>query len=413
MPQAAQLQPNTKSFWQRNDAFALPTKSAQPIEIVLRYESDLAKVMYFQVMPERLLTGQENQESAFFLVFTAVLILFILLNLLLAVSLKSVIPVLYSLSMLTYYLYQIIQLGFGPVLFYPDRPAINGNMVSISAGISIIFYQLFFQRLLQFKTLVPRLNLVMNVISVVSGVYIFATAFTLLPIGILQKIGRLLFFTAAMVVFSAGWIVYRKRFRPAIYSIYGYAVILLCQSFYFAVMSGFIDFGGYFVKIILPLGQTVEYLFFFTTLSLRLRDKAQINRLRQITEDEEITRDLQTDEKLRLSEDKAAKVSDELREIFTREKIFCDEDLSLDRLSAMLHITRHELSDLLSKRFGTNFYDFINRYRVEEAQRLLRENPEEKILDIAMAVGFNSKSTFNKEFKRVTGKTPKATRNPS
>ncbi len=399
-----------KSFWQRNDAFALQISAGQEIEILIRYESDLAKVMYFQVMPERLLTQQENQESAFFLVFTAVLVLFTLLNLLLAVSLRSLIPVFYCLTTLTYYFYQIIQLGFGPILFYPEHPAFNGNMVSISAGLGIIFYQLFFQRLLHFKTIVPRLYFLMNTLGAISAFYIVASAFAILPIGFLQRTGRLLFFTATILVFSAGWIVYRKRFRPALYSLYGYIIIWFCQSFYFSVMSGFIDFGAYFVKAILPLGQMVEYLFFFITLSLRLRDKEQINRLREITEGEEISRDLQKNEKLRLPEDQATKVVAELHQLFVREKIFCDEDLSLDRLSAMLHITRHELSDLLSKRYATNFYEFVNRHRVEEAQKLLRDDPTHKILDIAMAVGFNSKSTFNKEFKRVTGRTPKELR---
>ena len=60
-----------------------------------------------------------------------------------------------------------------------------------------------------------------------------------------------------------------------------------------------------------------------------------------------------------------------------------------------------------------NFFDFINRYRIEEATRLLT-NPEDKkitILEVLYKVGFNSKSSFNTLFKKYTGITPTEFRN--
>ena len=54
-----------------------------------------------------------------------------------------------------------------------------------------------------------------------------------------------------------------------------------------------------------------------------------------------------------------------------------------------------------------NFYDFINKYRVEEAKKLLIEDIHNyKILAIAYEVGFNSKATFNRVFKKFTELTP-------
>ena len=55
---------------------------------------------------------------------------------------------------------------------------------------------------------------------------------------------------------------------------------------------------------------------------------------------------------------------------------------------------------------GQSFFEFVNTVRVHEAARLLCEEPDRNILDIAMTVGFNSKSTFNLAFKRATGMTP-------
>ncbi|MBN8221085.1 MAG: helix-turn-helix domain-containing protein [Spirochaetes bacterium] len=397
---------HAKSFWRRNSAFTIILPQNQRTEFLVCYESDLAKAIFMQIMPERELDTQEKEEGVFFLVFSAIMALFVLLNLLLVFSLKSIIPLLYGLTTFGYYFYQIIQFGFGTVLIYPATPEFNGNMVSISAGVAIVFYQSFFQRLLAFRQIVPRLNLAMNILSVISLTYVFVTIFNFLPIGFLQKLGRLLFFTATILVFSGGWTVYRLNFRPALYSIYGFVIMVICQSFYFAVMSGLIDFGAYFVKMVLSLGQLVEYLFFFYTLSLRLRNKDQRLLLRQIAETEEIRRDLDRNDKLRLPPEKAERIKKELETVLREDRVYCDEDLSLERLAAMLNVTRHELSDLLNKSFRTSFYDFINRYRIEAAEKMLMDDPKLKILDAAMAVGFNSKSTFNKEFKRIKGTTP-------
>ncbi len=57
---------------------------------------------------------------------------------------------------------------------------------------------------------------------------------------------------------------------------------------------------------------------------------------------------------------------------------------------------------------GTSFYDWLAAYRVEEAKRLLAD-PKAKLFtieQIAEEVGYNSKSAFNKAFKKFTGKTP-------
>ncbi|MBD2766610.1 AraC family transcriptional regulator [Hymenobacter sp. BT664] len=82
--------------------------------------------------------------------------------------------------------------------------------------------------------------------------------------------------------------------------------------------------------------------------------------------------------------------------------------LTLTQLAERLNLTPHQLSQVLNEGFRENFYKFVNRYRVAESQRLLLD-PALKhynILGIAFESGFNSKSTFNKIFKEVTGLSP-------
>lgn len=403
-----ELERNGRSFWYRNDGFKVSSESLATAKTIflVRFEFDLAKVAYLQIMPEALYEKQERLESSLFLIFSAILALALMLNLILAAVLRNLLPLLYCFTAFTVYQYQMVQLGFGNIFYYPNFTEFNGNMVSISAGGALIFFQIFFQSLLKFREITPRLNRVMNVIALFSVVYIGVSAASLLPIALLQRMGRLLFFVSMIIVLWAGWIVYRKHYRPALYSIYGYAVIGICQVSYFVIMAGLVDSGGLLVKLILPVGQIIEYGFFFTTLTLRLRDRDQALQLQSIADDAKLNREVARDAMLRLSPEKITTVSAKLEDLFEREKYYKEENISLKGLADKIGVTRHELSDLLNKKFQSNFYEYVNRYRIREAEKILLENPDAKVLHVAMAVGFNSKSTFNKEFKRLTGRTP-------
>jgi AraC-like DNA-binding protein len=90
------------------------------------------------------------------------------------------------------------------------------------------------------------------------------------------------------------------------------------------------------------------------------------------------------------------------------EKIYRDENISLQSLSGKLSITPHQLSRIINENLNKNFPDFINTYRVEEAKRILADpnQADRKILTIAFDVGFNTKVAFNTAFKKHTKMTP-------
>ena len=66
------------------------------------------------------------------------------------------------------------------------------------------------------------------------------------------------------------------------------------------------------------------------------------------------------------------------------------------------------LADAINKAFGTNFFEFINSYRIEESKRYLADEKykDMTIMDILLESGFNSKSAFQRFFKRLTGISP-------
>ena len=88
--------------------------------------------------------------------------------------------------------------------------------------------------------------------------------------------------------------------------------------------------------------------------------------------------------------------------------LFLDPNLSLASLAKKLKLSPNHLSQIINTQFKTNFFGFLNYFRIREAQKALAKVKlaDTSILNIAMAVGFNSKSAFNGAFKSETGMTP-------
>lgn len=94
--------------------------------------------------------------------------------------------------------------------------------------------------------------------------------------------------------------------------------------------------------------------------------------------------------------------------IMSKEKLYRDSELSLAALANRLDTQPNYLSQVINEREGKNFYDYVNTIRIEEFKRLAA-NPESRkftLLALAQECGFNSKSSFNRYCKKVTGKSP-------
>ncbi len=97
----------------------------------------------------------------------------------------------------------------------------------------------------------------------------------------------------------------------------------------------------------------------------------------------------------------------------TTEKPYLNPDMTQSNLASQIGISSHHFSEVLYYKMEQNFYNFINSYRVLEAQKLMEkdENKDVKILAFAFDSGFKSKTSFNRAFKNYTGLTPSEYRN--
>jgi len=113
-------------------------------------------------------------------------------------------------------------------------------------------------------------------------------------------------------------------------------------------------------------------------------------------------------EKSALSNEAANEIYNELTSVMRTDKPYKDAELTLSDLARLIEVHPNYLSQVINSKEEKNFYDFINDHRIEEFKRVvgLPENKKYTLLSLAFECGFNSKTAFNRSFKKGTGLSP-------
>ncbi len=109
-----------------------------------------------------------------------------------------------------------------------------------------------------------------------------------------------------------------------------------------------------------------------------------------------------------LTKDVAETYAQQLIQYFEKEKPYMLRELNAQMVAKHLGIKQHHLTEVMNEYIGKNFYTFVNEYRVAEVVQMLKNKKFDhySLLGIAYEAGFNSKSSFNTIFKKITGFTP-------
>ena len=120
-------------------------------------------------------------------------------------------------------------------------------------------------------------------------------------------------------------------------------------------------------------------------------------------------------EKSSLSEQEKAAIHRKILEEMEKKQYYARNLASLKDLSQAIKETPHHVSQVINEVMGKGFFELLAWYRVEEAKRIISRDREGKLTveDIAEQVGYNSKSSFNTVFKKLTGQTPSEFRRTS
>ena len=117
-------------------------------------------------------------------------------------------------------------------------------------------------------------------------------------------------------------------------------------------------------------------------------------------------------ERSSLSANEAQAIYDRLVERMQADRLFLQRQLKLRDVATHLDVSPHHLSQAINQQGDQKFFDFVNRFRVQEAQRLLAEPNAMQLtlLAVGFEAGFNNKASFNAAFRKFTGETPSAYR---
>jgi len=109
-----------------------------------------------------------------------------------------------------------------------------------------------------------------------------------------------------------------------------------------------------------------------------------------------------------LSSEKKEEYLEKIIHSLEEKKLYRQGNIKLQSFSEMVSIKPHCISQVVNEKLNKNFRELINSYRIREAKKSLMDPAlkDSSILEIAFDVGFNSKSAFNRVFKKHTGLTP-------
>lgn len=146
-------------------------------------------------------------------------------------------------------------------------------------------------------------------------------------------------------------------------------------------------------------GITENYIIFILINALFINSVVHTHKL--LTTKPEAAKD-KTDEKLTDSAIEKVQLGMQVQ------KLFLKQNLNIEEFSKRINLPVKEVSAVINKHYGTNFFEFMNSYRVEEAKRLLgdAQHADMTVMDVLLHAGFNSKSAFHRFFNRLVGMSP-------
>ena len=199
----------------------------------------------------------------------------------------------------------------------------------------------------------------------------------------------------------SSWVIYQKGNKLGLFFLLAWTPMMILVSANVLYLLRDLPYSfwlTYGTLLILP----VEFFVFNIVIFKKVKFELNITDYFLIN-----TEQLGTYKKTNLSQIPVDQTISSLQNLMQVQKIYKNNaDLNLSQLAEMLQIKPHQLTELMNQVMGTSFSNFLSKHKVDESKRLLADNPELRIIDVAYESGFQSKSTFNTAFKQFVGISP-------
>lgn len=182
----------------------------------------------------------------------------------------------------------------------------------------------------------------------------------------------------------------------------GIWVVVLLTNFSYSFWGIRLPFGGSFYIFL----AVTLFVFAIGYFGFKQTDIFVFEKAIPIVDDSKPTQERYA--KSGLKTESADKMIQRITQFMETEKPYLQSKLTLGELAASLDLSTHHLSQILNEHLNQNFFDFVNGYRVEAFKATVQSPASQHLTLIAIAYdcGFNSKSSFNRIFKEISGQTP-------
>lgn len=159
---------------------------------------------------------------------------------------------------------------------------------------------------------------------------------------------------------------------------------------------------------------TLFFIFLIGTNGVKQRNVFEVsNNVINVANDSNVEAILDHHEKEKsvtsgLDESRKKELHEKMIVLFEKDKIYLNPSLTLDFIAKELDTNRSYVSQVINECFDSNFYNLVNKYRIDEAVKMLQDEKfsNYSIEGIANSCGFASRSSFSSSFKKFTGKNP-------
>ncbi|TGM86762.1 helix-turn-helix domain-containing protein [Leptospira licerasiae] len=248
-----------------------------------------------------------------------------------------------------------------------------------------------------------------NVVNVLTTIMI-ALSFTKFPRQFVSRSFTIFYLTVTVTAIVLSLVATKRKTIQTRWFVFGMFSLLAIELLNIISYKAFFSFDG---------KSFLFFLAFFVPVNIFLTSRSVRTRIRELEHEIVLrTEELRNFHSDKSSSDGSAKkkstivginVEDtlaRLNKLLDEDKIYLEEELRIGDLAAVLGLSVHQVSELLNQVLNISFPDLLKKYRIEEAKRIILNDPSANILDLAFSVGFQSKSSFYDSFKKYTGLTP-------
>lgn len=382
-----------------------------------------SSVYYFRVksitpiaMPVKILSLNEflsetRKISGINFLFFGFALFYILYNFIHYLESKDIIHIYINIFVVSLSMAVLSRFGIAYELIWGDYPNWQVKAVYVFLGISVFGALEFTRRFLNIHKFYKRLNVSFIVLEIVGILYSMIALIFNLRLYLSQFFAFFFIFLVLFIFISSLRVIVQKNYKPAklfLGALPAFLITSILNVIFHLNLWDYNRFWIYTFMFFMPIS--------FVFIALSVRDRITGIKLEAESNRTEIKNLLSKLEQYSESKPKylktqlvgidVEKMIIKLINLMENEKIYYNENLSLEDVALKLEISRHQLSEILNRILGIPFNKFIQDYRIREAMELIRKREDLNILNIAFEVGFQSKSVFNTAFKKKCGNTP-------